>query len=167
MMTQTANELGPIDLLVNNAGIAPAGMSEEDFDRMLAVNLKSAFLCIEAVLPGMRERRWGRIVNLSSVAARGAGRVSVIYNASKAALEGLTRGYAMRVAKDGITVNAIAPGPIDTEMAAPLKASGIEALIPVGRMGRPEEVAQATVMVIGNSFITGQTIAVNGGIALI
>ena len=83
----------------------------------------------------MRARRWGRIVNISSVAARGSGAVGVIYNASKAGLEGLTRGYASRVAKDGVTVNAIAPGPIDTEMGAPLKAGGIEARIPVGRMG--------------------------------
>ena len=131
------------------------------------MNLKSAFLCTEAVLPAMRARRWGRIVNISSVAARGAGAVGVVYNASKAGLEGLTRGYASRVAKDGVTVNAIAPGPIDTEMGAPLKAGGIEARIPVGRMGQAEEVAQATVMVIGNGFITGQTIAVNGGLAFL
>ena len=167
MAARAAGELGPIDILVNNAGIATGGVREEDFDRGIAVNLKSAFLCTEAVLPAMRARRWGRIVNISSVAARGAGAVGVIYNASKAGLEGLTRGYASRVAKDGVTVNAIAPGPIDTEMAAPLKAGGIEARIPVGRMGLAEEVAQATVMVIGNGFITGQTIAVNGGLAFL
>ena len=119
MAARVTGELGPIDILVNNAGIAIGGIREEDFDRGIAVNLKSAFLCTEAVLPGMRARRWGRIVNISSGAARGAGRVGVIYNASKAGLEGLTRGYAARVAKDGITVNAVAPGPIDTEMGAP------------------------------------------------
>ncbi len=167
MAARAAGELGPIDILVNNAGIAAGGVREEDFDRGIAVNLKSAFLCTEAVLAAMRARRWGRIVNISSVAARGAGAVGVVYNASKAGLEGLTRGYASRVAKDGVTVNAIAPGPIDTEMAAPLKAGGIEARIPVGRMGLAEEVAQATVMVIGNGFITGQTIAVNGGLAFL
>ena len=167
MAARVAGELGPIDILVNNAGIAIGGVREEDFDRGIAVNLKSAFLCTEAVLPAMRARRWGRIVNISSVAARGAGAVGVVYNASKAGLEGLTRGYASRVAKDGVTVNAIAPGPIDTEMGAPLKAGGIEARIPVGRMGQAEEVAQATVMVIGNGFITGQTIAVNGGLAFL
>ncbi len=160
-------ELGPVDVLINNAGIALDGVSEEDFDRTIAVNLKSAFLCTEAVLPGMRARHWGRIVNISSAAARGAGLVGVLYNASKAGLEGLTRGYAGRVAKDGVTVNAIAPGPIDTEMAAPLKAGGVEARIPVGRMGRAEEVAEAAVMVVGNGFITGQTIAVNGGVAFL
>ena len=144
-----------------------AGVREEDFDRGIAVNLKSAFLCTEAVLPAMSARRWGRIVNISSGAARGPGLLGVVYNASKAGLEGLTRGYASRTAKDGITVNAIAPGPTDTEMGAPLKAGGVEARIPVGRMGQAEDVAQATVMVIGNGFITGQTIAVNGGLAFL
>jgi len=167
MAARAAGELGPVDVLVNNAGIAIGGVREEDFDRGIAVNLKSAFLCTEAVLPHMVERRWGRIVNISSGAARGAGLLGVVYNASKAGLEGLTRGYASRVAKDGVTVNAIAPGPTDTEMGAPLKARGVEARIPVGRMGQAEDVAQATVMVIGNDHITGQTIAVNGGLAFL
>jgi 3-oxoacyl-[acyl-carrier protein] reductase len=167
MTSRVRGELGPIDILVNNAGIALTGVREEDFDLGIAVNLKSAFLCTEAVLPDMLARRWGRIVNISSVAARGAGLVGVVYNASKAGLEGLTRGYAGRVAKDGVTVNAIAPGLIDTEMGAPLKASGVVARIPIGRMGWAEEVAEAAVMIIGNGFITGQTIAVNGGIAFL
>jgi 3-oxoacyl-[acyl-carrier protein] reductase len=167
MAARAAGELGPVDVLVNNAGIAISGVREEDFDLGIAVNLKSAFLCSEAVLPGMCARHWGRIVNISSGAARGPGLLGVVYNASKAGLEGLTRGYASRVAKDGVTVNAIAPGPTDTEMGAPLKAGGVEARIPVGRMGQAEEVAQATVMVIGNGFITGQTIAVNGGLAFL
>jgi len=167
MAARAAGELGPIDILVNNAGIAVSGVREEDFDRGMAVNLKSAFLCSEAVLPGMVARRWGRIVNISSGAARGAGLLGVVYNASKAGLEGLTRGYASRVAKDGVTVNAIAPGPTDTEMGAPLKARGVEARIPIGRMGQAEDVAEAAVMVIGNGFITGQTIAVNGGLAFL
>ena len=93
--------------------------------------------------------------------------MGVVYNASKAGLEGLTRGYAARAAKDGVTVNAVAPGLIDTDMAAPLKAGGVEARIPVGRMGRPEEVAEATIMIVGNGYITGQTIAVNGGAAFL
>jgi len=167
MAARADGEVGPIDVLVNNAGIAIGGVREEDFDRGIAVNLKSAFLCTEAVLPGMVERRWGRIVNISSGAARGAGLLGVVYNASKAGLEGLTRGYASRVAKEGVTVNAIAPGPTDTEMGAPLKARGVEARIPIGRMGQAEDVAQAAVMVIGNGFITGQTIAVNGGLAFL
>ncbi len=163
MATRVTGELGPVDVLVNNAGIAIDGVREEDFDLGIAVNLKSAFLCSEAVLPGMR----GRIVNISSAAARGPGLLGVVYNASNAGLEGLTRGYAARVAKDGVTVNAVAPGQIDTEMGAPLKAGGVEARIPVGRMGQAEEVAQTTVMIIGNGFITGQTIAVNGGVAFL
>lgn len=167
MAARVADELGPVDVLVNNAGIAITGVREEDFDLGIAINLKSAFLCTEAVLPAMCARRWGRIVNISSGAARGAGLLGVVYNASKAGLEGLTRGYASRTAKDGITVNAIAPGPTDTEMGAPLKAGGVEARIPVGRMGQADDVAQATVMVIGNGFITGQTIAVNGGLAFL
>jgi 3-oxoacyl-[acyl-carrier protein] reductase len=167
LVARAVGELGPVDVLVNNAGIAISGVREEDFDRGIAINLKSAFLCTEAVLPAMTARRWGRIVNISSGAARGPGLLGVVYNASKAGLEGLTRGYASRTAKDGITVNAIAPGPTDTEMGAPLKAGGVEARIPVGRMGEAEEVAQAAVMVIGNGFITGQTIAVNGGLAFL
>ncbi len=157
-------ELGPIDILVNNAGVALADVGEATFDRTIATNLKSAYLCTEAFLPGMQARRWGRIVNISSVAARSAGAVGVAYNASKAGLEGLTRGYAARVAKDGVTVNAIAPGPTDTEMGAPLKAAGAAARIPSGRMGEAEDVAEATVLVVHNAFITGQTIAVNGGL---
>jgi 3-oxoacyl-[acyl-carrier protein] reductase len=164
LVERATRELGPIDILVNNAGIAIPDAGEEAFDRILAANLKSAFLCTEAILPSMQARGWGRVVNISSVAARGSGAIGVGYNASKAGMEGLTRGYAARVAKDGITVNAVAPGPIDTEMGAPLKASGVAARVPLGRMGAPEEVAQATLMVVNNGFITGQTIAVNGGV---
>jgi 3-oxoacyl-[acyl-carrier protein] reductase len=167
MAARVVGELGPVDILVNNAGVAVTGVREEDFDRGIAVNLKSAFLCTEAVLPAMSARHWGRIVNISSGAARGPGLLGVVYNASKAGLEGLTRGYASRVAKHGVTVNAIAPGPTDTEMGAPLKAGGVATRIPVGRMGQAEDVAQATVMIIGNDFITGQTIAVNGGMAFL
>ena len=109
MAARVAGELGPVDVLVNNAGVAITGIREADFDLGIAVNLKSAFLCTEAVLPAMSARNWGRIVNISSGAARGPGLLGVVYNASKAGLEGLTRGYASRVAKDGVTVNAIAP----------------------------------------------------------
>lgn len=169
MVARIEAELGSIDVLINNAGIAPIrdidDLDEEEFDRTLAVNLKSAFLCTSAVLPGMRARRWGRIVNMSSVAARGAGVVGVHYNASKAGLEGLTRGYAARLASEGVTVNAVAPGLIDTEMAQPLKRQGHVGRIPIGRFGTADEVAQAVVMVVGNGFITGQTIPVNGGMS--
>ncbi|MFE9325588.1 SDR family NAD(P)-dependent oxidoreductase [Nocardia sp. NPDC052278] len=167
MTERVGSELGPVDVLVNNAGIATIrgvdDITEEDFDQTLAANLKSAFLCTQAVVPGMRKRGWGRIVNVSSMAARGAGGIGVHYNASKAGLEGLTRGYAARLAADGITVNAIAPGLIDTEMAVPLKESGVADRLPVGRIGTPDEIGQAVLMMIGNGFLTGQTVAVNGG----
>ena len=120
LVDHVATALGPIDILVNNAGIAIVrgidDLTESDFDRTIAVNLKSAFLCTQAVLPAMRAKKWGRIVNISSGAARGAGAIGVHYNASKAGLEGLTRGYAARLVKQGITVNAVAPSLIETDM---------------------------------------------------
>jgi len=167
MLASVAAQLGPVDLLVNNAGVAIHrqidDLTEADFDRTIATNLKSVFLCTQAVIPRMRERRWGRIVNISSGAARGAGVVGVHYNASKAGLEGLTRGYAARLAPHGITVNAVAPSLIDTEM---MQAAANEAVlrIPVGRKGLPEEVAQAVVMVTANPYMTGQTVQLNGGL---
>ena len=168
MVRRVEAELGSIDVLINNAGVATVrgldDLTEDDFDRTIAINLKSAFLCTRAVLPGMRAGRWGRIVNISSVAARGGGAIGVHYNASKAGLEGLTRGYASRLATEGVTVNAVAPGLIDTDMAAPLKQAGGAARIPVGRFGLADEVAQAVLMLVGNAFMTGQTIAVNGGL---
>src|SRR5439155_5390772 len=109
MVDHVAAAFGPIDIPVNNAGMAIVrgvdDLTEDDFDRTIAVNLKSAFLCTQAVLPDMRARQWGRIVNISSGAARGAGAIGVHYNASKAGLEGLTLGYAARLVKEGITVN--------------------------------------------------------------
>ncbi|WP_321934769.1 3-oxoacyl-ACP reductase family protein [Paraburkholderia sp. J8-2] len=171
MIGEIERGLGAVDILVNNAGTGTItdieSLTEAEFDRTLAVNLKSAFLCTQAVLPGMRARRWGRIVNLSSAAARGGGLVGVHYNASKAGLEGLTRGYAARVAREGVTVNAVAPGPIDTEMAAPLKAANVAERLPIGRLGEASEVAQVVLMVVGNGFVTGQTIPVNGGVSFI
>jgi 3-oxoacyl-[acyl-carrier protein] reductase len=168
MVREVEATLGPIDVLVNNAGVATArgldDLTEEDFDDAIAINLKSAFLCISAVLPGMRARRWGRIVNISSIAARGGGLVGVHYNASKAGLEGLTRGYASRLGAEGVTVNAVAPGPTDTDMGAPLKAGGIAARVPVGRLGEADEIAKAVLMLVDNAFMTGQTVAVNGGL---
>lgn len=144
MVSDIKRRLGPIDILINNAGTALSReldeITEQDFDRTIAVNLKSAFLCTQ-VLPGMRARRWGRIINISSIAARGAGSISIAYNASKAGLEGLTRGYAARLAPEGVTVNAVAPGLIDTEMGKPLIEAGFVARIPVGRIGTGDDIA--------------------------
>ena len=161
------SELGAIDILVNNAGIAITrgidNLSEPDFDQTIAVNLKSVFLCTQAVLPTMRAKKWGRIVNISSGAARGAGAIGPHYNASKAGVEGLTRGYAARVVKEGITVNAVAPSLIETDMM-----KGQEDLvrrIPLGRFGRADEVAKAVMMLIDNPYMTGQTIAMSGGMS--
>jgi 3-oxoacyl-[acyl-carrier protein] reductase len=160
--------LGPVDILVNNAGIALRRsleeMTEADFDQTIAINLKSAFLCTQAVWPGMRARGWGRIVNISSGAARGAGGFGVHYNASKAGMEGLTRGYAARLVKYGITVNAVAPSLIDTDMIASRREESA-ARIPLGRLGAREEVAAAVVMVATNAYMTGQTVHVNGGLS--
>jgi 3-oxoacyl-[acyl-carrier protein] reductase len=169
MVEQVAASLGPIDILVNNAGVAIVrgvdDLTEDDFDRTIAVNLKSAFLCTQAVLPTMRARRWGRIVNISSGAARGAGAIGVHYNASKAGMEGLTRGYAARLVKEGITVNAVAPSLIETDMMR--GRTDLARNIPLGRMGQADEVAQAVAMVLGNGYMTGQTIVLNGGMAFI
>jgi 3-oxoacyl-[acyl-carrier protein] reductase len=170
MLRRVEAELGPVDVLVNNAGIGLVRsldeLTEEEFDRTIAVNLKSAFLCTQAVLPHMRTQGWGRIVNVSSGAARGAGGVGVHYNASKAGMEGLTRGYAARLAKEGITVNAVAPSLIETDMVRGGVASS-PARIPMGRFGTPEECAQAVLMVIANGYMTGQTVQLNGGMSFI
>jgi 3-oxoacyl-[acyl-carrier protein] reductase len=163
---ESAERVGPIDILVNNAGISrPQAMeeiSERDWDEVIAANLKSCFLVTQAVLPGMRVRRWGRIVNLSSVAAQVGGVVGPHYAASKAGLLGMTHYYAQRLAKEGITVNAIAPALVETEMVTSNPNARREH-IPVGRFGAPEEVAAVAVMLARNGYMTGQTVNVNGG----
>jgi len=111
----------------------------------------------------MRGKKWGRIVNISSGAARGAGAIGPHYNASKAGMEGLTRGYAARLVKEGITVNAVAPSLIETDM---MKGQPqLVSRIPLGRFGQPEEVAQAVMMLIDNPYMTGQTVAMSGGMS--
>jgi 3-oxoacyl-[acyl-carrier protein] reductase len=166
MVENVQKELGTIGILVNNAGIARPELVEEIteqiWDEVLDVNLKSQFLLIQAVLPAMRTQRWGRIINLSSTAAQVGGIVGPHYAASKAGIIGLTHYYAAFLAKEGITVNAIAPALISTEMVTNnLKAK--PDLIPIGRFGTAEEVADAAIMLARNGYITGQTINVNGG----
>lgn len=167
MVERITSGLGAIDILVNNAGIAITrgvdDLTEEEFDRTIAVNLKSAFLLTQAVLPAMRARKWGRIVNISSGAARGAGSIGPHYNASKAGMEGLTRGYAARLVKEGITVNAVAPSLIETDMMK--GASQLVSRIPLGRFGTADEVASAVMLLVQNPYMTGQTIAMSGGMA--
>jgi 3-oxoacyl-[acyl-carrier protein] reductase len=159
-------QLGPIDILVNNAGIARVQAVEEvterDWDELLAANLKSCFLVTQAVLPGMRARHWGRIINLSSVAAHVGGVVGAHYAASKAGMLGLTHFYASRLAREGITVNAISPALVETEMVT-ANPNATPEHIPVGRFGSVSEVAEAAVMLARNGYITGQTLHVNGG----
>jgi 3-oxoacyl-[acyl-carrier protein] reductase len=161
------SEIGGIDILVNNAGISRPQtfeeITEQDWDEVLTANLKSCFLVTQAVLPGMRARRWGRIINLSSVAAQTGGVVGPHYAASKAGILGLTHFFANYLAKDGISVNAIAPALIETEMVHANRNASPN-LIPVGRFGEPNEVASVAVMLARNAYINGQTINVNGGL---
>jgi 3-oxoacyl-[acyl-carrier protein] reductase len=166
IVDQVHRELGPITILVNNAGIGMVqtieNITEQDWDEMLAVNLKAPFLFTQAVVPDMRTARWGRIIGLSSVAAQMGGVVGPHYAASKAGIVGLMHYYAAHLAKEGITANAIAPGLISTDMAAALPQMRPDS-IPVGRFGTVEEIAEVAVMLACNGYITGQTINVNGG----
>jgi 3-oxoacyl-[acyl-carrier protein] reductase len=166
LAAEAEQRLGPVDVLVNNAGIIRpqpiAEITEQDWDDLMTGNLKSCFLMTQAVLPGMRQRQWGRIINLSSVAAQVGGIVGPHYAASKAGLHGMTHYYARHLAKEGITANVIAPALIATEMVRSNPNAKAD-LIPVGRFGECEEVAEVAVMLANNGYITGQTINVNGG----
>jgi 3-oxoacyl-[acyl-carrier protein] reductase len=166
MVDRVQGELGPVAVLVNNAGITRPELveqiTERSWDEVVAVNLKSVFLVTQAVLPAMRAAKWGRIINLSSVAAQTGGVVGPHYAASKAGILGLTHSYSNLLAKEGITVNAIAPALIETDMVRNNPRAS-PALIPVGRFGGVDEVAVVVVMLATNGYITGQTINVNGG----
>jgi 3-oxoacyl-[acyl-carrier protein] reductase len=166
LVKTTEDQLGPVGILVNNAGIAkilPADqVTEEIWNEFLHVNLTSVFLVTQRVLPGMRAARWGRIINLSSVAAQYGGVIGPHYAATKAGILGLTRSYASQFAKEGITANAIAPALIETDMIAGLPKD-IASRIPVGTTGSVDEVGRIAVMLAQSSFITGQTINPNGG----
>jgi 3-oxoacyl-[acyl-carrier protein] reductase len=166
MVTEISSVFGAIDILVNNAGIAQPRKLEEitevEWDKVLTVNLKSVFLVTQAVVGGMRERRWGRIINLSSVAAQTGGAVGPHYAASKAGIIGLTHSCASLLVRDGITVNAIAPALIETEMVTNNPNASPD-LIPMGHFGSVDDVAAVAVMLATNDYMTGQTISVNGG----
>lgn len=158
---------GSVDILVNNAGINPVKplleLTLKDFQQSLDVNLTSAFLTTQAALPAMIEKKYGRIINISSVAAQLGGVIGPHYSAAKAGMIGLTHSYAAMLAQyGGITSNAVAPALIDTEMIQ--NNPNIKpTLIPLGRFGQPDEVASVVLLLAENGFITGQTFNVNGG----
>jgi 3-oxoacyl-[acyl-carrier protein] reductase len=166
MVAEIEANLGDVDILVNNAGIAQPRNLEEiteaEWDEVLSVNLKSVFLVTQAVIGGMRKRGWGRIINLSSVAAQTGGAVGPHYAASKAGMIGLTHSCALNSVRDGITVNAIAPALIETEMVTS-NMNAKPSLIPMGHIGSVDDVASVAVMLAMNDYMTGQTISVNGG----
>lgn len=166
MVAQIEQELGAVNILVNNAGMARQlnleNIMEADWDEHINVNLKSAFLVTQAVLPQMRAQRWGRIINISSTAAQTGGLVGPHYAASKAGMLGLTHSYAALLAKEGITANTVCPALVETEMlrANPRATSSV---IPIGRFGTVEEIASVVRMIAENAYLTGQTINPNGG----
>jgi 3-oxoacyl-[acyl-carrier protein] reductase len=166
MIATIERDLGTVQILINNAGISKQQpldeILENDWDEIIGVNLKSAFLVSQAVLPQMRLNHWGRIIMMSSVAAQTGGVIGPHYAASKAGMIGLTHSYAALLAKEGITVNAVAPALIATEMMAQNKRAKPD-LIPIGRFGTTEEVADVVIMLVKNGYVTGQTINVNGG----
>jgi 3-oxoacyl-[acyl-carrier protein] reductase len=166
MISEVETRLGSVDILVNNAGISRPqkleDITEAAWDEVLAINLKSVFLVTQAVIGEMRRRRWGRIINLSSVAAQTGGVVGPHYAASKAGILGLTHSLASGLAREGITANAIAPALIETEMVTSNPKANPD-LIPMGHFGSVEDVAAVAVMLAMNDYMTGQTIFVNGG----
>ena len=165
-------ELGPIDVLVNNAGITRDGffhkMSYEQWSEVIRVNMDSAFNMTRQVIDGMRERGWGRVVNISSINGQKGQVGQTNYSAAKAGLIGFTKALALENAKKGITVNVICPGYIDTDMVAAVPQNvldGIIAGIPVGRLGKGEEIADMVSYLSGEraGFVTGATFTLNGG----
>jgi 3-oxoacyl-[acyl-carrier protein] reductase len=166
MVAHIERELGAVSIVVNNAGMAQQlpleKISEADWDEHINVNLKSAFLVTQAVLPAMRAQGWGRIINISSSAAQTGGLVGPHYAASKAGMLGLTHSYAALLAKEGITANTICLALVETDMmrANPRATSSV---LPVGRFGKVDEVASVAVMLAQNAYMTGQTVNPNGG----
>lgn len=181
MVARTVEALGRLDILVNVAGVVSTGaaatLAEEEWDRVLGINLKGSFLCCQAVIPAMRAKGYGRIVNIGSIIGKNGGNArpwidraeqdragNVAYGVSKAGVHAMTFFLARELAADGITVNAVAPGPIASAMTTNFPAQ-LQALIPVGRMGRAEEVAAAICFLAGPDagFITGEVLDINGG----
>jgi acetoacetyl-CoA reductase/3-oxoacyl-[acyl-carrier protein] reductase len=170
---QVRRRMGSIEILVNNAATAQEKpfevLTDEDWNRILAINLRGPFCCCQEALPGMLEKGWGRIINLASIGGQWGGLNQVHYAASKAGLISLTRSLARIYSREGITVNAIAPGLVETEMSrAELRTpAGREKVksIPIGRVATVDEIAAAVVFLANEdaSYITGQTLNLNGG----
>ncbi|WP_164119151.1 acetoacetyl-CoA reductase [Sphingorhabdus sp. Alg239-R122] len=169
---QVAEELGAVDVVVNNAGITRDGtlhrMSYDDWHEVMRVNLGGCFNMSKACFPGMRERQWGRIVNIGSINGQAGQYGQVNYAAAKSGIHGFTKALAQEGAKFGVTVNAIAPGYIDTDMVAAVPEPVLEkivAKIPVGRLGQAEEIARGVAFLCSENaaFVTGSTMSINGG----
>jgi 3-oxoacyl-[acyl-carrier protein] reductase len=170
--SKASKEFGRIDILINNAGLTRDGlamrMKRDDWDAVLQTNLSGSFFCIQQVMPGMVRERWGRIVNITSVVGESGNAGQANYAASKAGLIGLTKSLAQELASRNITVNAVAPGFVETDMTASLtddlKAKITES-VPLKRMGKPEDIAAAVKFLSGDdaSYITGHILDVNGG----
>jgi acetoacetyl-CoA reductase len=169
---QVAADLGPIDVVVNNAGITRDGelhkMSFEDWNEVMRINLGGCFNMAKPTFPGMRERGWGRIVNIGSINGQSGQYGQVNYAAAKSGIHGFTKALAQEGAKYGVTVNAIAPGYIDTEMVSAVPQAVLDkiiAKIPVGRLGQANEIARGVVFLCSEDagFVTGTTLSLNGG----
>lgn len=167
-----AAEVGPIDIVVNNAGITRDGvlhkMSFDDWNEVMRINLGGCFNMAKATFPGMRERGWGRIVNIGSVNGQSGQYGQVNYAAAKSGIHGFTKALAQEGAKFGVTVNAIAPGYIDTDMVAAVPPAVLEkivAKVPVGRLGHADEIARGVAFLTADdgAFVTGSTMSLNGG----
>lgn len=172
MVKETTKKFGRIDILVNNAGVTKdnllMAMKEEEFDQVIDTNLKGSFVCMKQVIRIMMKQRYGRIINLSSVSGRMGNAGQVNYSASKAGVIGMTKALAKEVGSRGITVNAVAPGFIETDMTAVLKDEVKEAImagIPLKRVGKPQDIAEAVAFLASDkaSYITGQVLSVDGG----
>jgi acetoacetyl-CoA reductase len=167
-----AEELGPIDIVVNNAGITRDGtilkMTYDMWKEVMDTNLGGCFNMAKATFPGMRERKWGRIVNIGSINGQAGQYGQVNYAAAKSGIHGFTKALSQEGARAGVTVNAIAPGYIDTDMVAAVPADVLEkivAKIPVGRLGQATEIARGVVFLCSEEagFVTGSTLSINGG----